>query len=96
MSKIAQTILVVITMILTWCVTTKEVKFGDCSTGYEISCPRSFSRCINKAAWICFGYHYKSGKYKELTIEEYTDAITPIGGVLVAGRERGLNIICIK
>ena len=29
MSKIAQTILVIITMILTGCVTTKKVKFGD-------------------------------------------------------------------
>ena len=96
MSKIAQTILDIITMILTGCVTTKKVKFGDGSTGYEISCPRGFSQCRNKAAWICSGYHYKSGKYKELTIEEYTGAIVPIGGTLVAGRERRLNIICIK
>ncbi len=46
MSKIAaQTILVNITMILTGCVTTKKVTFGDGSTGYEISCPGSFSKC---------------------------------------------------
>ena len=53
-------------MILTGYVTTKKVKFGDGSTGYEISCPRGFSQCRNKAAWICSGYHHKSGKYKEL------------------------------
>ena len=39
MSKIAQTIIVVITIIFTGCVTTyKTFTFGDGSTGYEIRC----------------------------------------------------------
>ena len=99
MGKIAQIVLVIITIISTGCVRVTPVSLGDGTTAYELSCPgsaRSYADCRNKAAEICSNYHYKSGKYKELTIEEYTGAIVPIGGTLVAGRERRLNIICIK
>ena len=83
-------------MILTGCVTTKKVKFGDGSTGYEISCPRGFSQCRNKAAWICSGYHYKSGKYKEVDAEEYSSGafLEPTSGMIFQGRQRRMTIVC--
>ena len=80
-------------MILTGCVRVPPVTLCNGTNAYELSCPgsaRSYADCRNKAAEIC------GGKYKELTLEAHTSVVSQIGGALVAGRERRLNIICIK
>jgi hypothetical protein len=84
MSKIKQMFLVIITLILTGCVTAQIVSFGDGSTGYEIRCSglqNSIGDCRNKAAEVC------GGKYTELSREE-------TGSVLVQAKDRYLTVKC--
>ena len=89
--KITQTVLVIITMILTGCVTAKSVSLGDGSTGYEIRCAgvqHSMGDCRNKAAEVC------GGKYTELSREENISNVSMVGNALVAARNRYLTVKC--
>ena len=93
MSKIAQLVLVITTLILTGCVKVKPVSLGDGTNGYEISCPgsaRSYADCRNKAAEVC------GGKYKELDAEEYTSGayVDYNSGMIFQGRKRRITVIC--
>ena len=99
MGKIAQIVLVIITIISTGCVRVTPVSLGDGTTAYELSCPgsaRSFADCRNKAAEICSNYHYKSGKYKEVDAEEYSSGafLEPTSGMIFQGRQRRMTIVC--
>ncbi len=95
MSKIAQTILVIITMILTGCAPFLKVipvTLGDGTNAYEISCPgaaRSYADCRNKAAEIC------GGKYKELDKDEYSGgAFVSNTGMIINIKQRRMTVVC--
>ena len=93
MSKIAQLVLVITTLILTGCVRVTPVSLGDGRNAYEISCPggaRSYADCRNKAAEDC------GGKYKELDAEEYSSGafVDPNSGMIFQGRKRRLTVVC--
>ena len=99
MGKIAQIVLVIITIISTGCVRVTPVSLGDGTRAYELSCPgsaRSFADCRNKAAEICSNYHYKSGKYKEVDAEQYSSGtfLEPTSGMIFQGRQRRMTIVC--
>ena len=101
MGKIAQIVLVIITIIFTGCVRVTPVSLGDGTRAYELSCPgsaRSFADCRNKAAEICSNYHYKSGKYKEVDAEEYSSGafLEPTSGMIFQSRQRRMTIVCQK
>ena len=93
-SKITQTVLVIITMILTGCggKMHKSVNLGDGTTAYEINCfgaMRSYADCRNYAAEIC------NGKYKELDKEEYSQPIINyMTGQRINVRKRSMTVIC--
>ena len=93
MSKIAQLVLVITTLILTGCVRVTPVSLGDGRNAYEISCPggaRSYADCRNKAAEIC------GGKYKELDKDEYSSGVFVDynSGMVFQGRQRRLTVVC--
>ena len=93
MSKIAQIVLVIITIISTGCVRVTPVSLGDGTNAYELSCPgsaRSYADCRNKAAEIC------GGKYKELDQEEYSSGafVDPNSGMIFQGRQRRMTVVC--
>jgi hypothetical protein len=93
MSKIAQIVLVIITIISTGCVRVTPVSLGDGTNAYELSCPgsaRSYADCRNKAAEIC------GGKYKEVDAEEYSSGafVDSNSGMIFQGRQRRMTVIC--
>ena len=92
MSKIAQLVLVIITIFFTGCVKHKEVNMGDGTIAYEISCGgtiRSYADCRNYAAEIC------NGKYKELDKEEYsTKTKNYYTGQNMNLRKRKMTVVC--
>ena len=93
MGKIAQIVLVIITIIFTGCVRVTPVSLGDGTNAYELSCPgsaRSYADCRNKAAEIC------GGKYKELDKEEYSSGAfrDPNSGMIFQGRQRRMTVVC--
>ena len=97
MGKIAQIVLVIITIIFTGCVRVTPVSLGDGTRAYELSCPgsaRSFADYRNKAAEICSNYHYKSGKYKEVDAEEYSSGafVDPNSGMIFLNKNRGFYL----
>ena len=91
MSKIAQLVLVITTLILKGCVTAKSVSFGDGSNGYEIRCAgvqHTIGDCRNKAAEVC------GGMYKELSREQNINNVSMVGNALVPVRNRYLTVKC--
>ena len=92
MCKITQTVLVIITMILTGCVRVTPVSLGDGRNAYELSCPggaRSYADCRNKAAEVC------GGNYRELDKEEFSSLIPNYStGTYMQGRSRRMTVVC--
>jgi hypothetical protein len=92
MSKIAQIVLVIITIISTGCVRVTPVSLGDGTNAYELSCPgsaRSYADCRNKAAEIC------GGKYKELDKDEYSGgAFVSNTGMIINVKQRRMTVVC--
>ena len=92
MGKIAQIVLVIITIIFTGCVRVTPVSLGDGTRAYELSCPgsaRSFADCRNKAAEIC------GGKYKELDKDEYSSGVFVDynSGMIFQVRQRRMTVV---
>ena len=92
MGKIAQIVLVIITIIFTGCVRVTPVSLGDGRNAYELSCPggaRSYADCRNKAAEIC------GGKYKELDKDEYSGgAFVSNTGMIINVKQRRMTVVC--
>ena len=85
-------LIIIISIIITGCVTSRPVSLSDGKTGYEISCPgtaRSYADCRNKAAEVC------GGNYRELDKEEFSSLIPNYStGTYMQGRSRKMTVVC--
>jgi len=84
--------LILISLVLTGCVTATPVSLSDGRKGYEIKCSgtaRTYADCRNKASEVC------GGRYKELDKEEFSQLIPNYStGTYLQGRQRLMTVVC--